>query len=156
MWYLYSNPWSYRNWPPSSFNHLFVISLWSETPFMQWVFLLEVHSIFLQRNMKLSNKACKNMKFVLFVEDFRVLLYRCRSSHFLQRSSSWHWVDECTDYKKLLLNGWSHKLTNRGTPKFLTLKHIQHDRSNKLGLNKYWEKTRHHVCSSWKFSLKLF
>jgi len=98
--------------------------------------------------MKLSNKACKNMKFVLFVEDFGVLLYRCRSSHFLQRSSVDIELMNVQITKNSLMDDQSHKVTNRGTPKFLTLKNIEHGRSNKLGLNKYREKTRHHVCSS--------
>ena len=50
--------------------------------------------------------------------------------------------------KNLLMDDQSHKVTNRGTPKFLTLKNIEHDRSNKLGLKKYRKKTTHHVCSS--------
>lgn len=41
------------------------------------------------------------MKFVfLFVKEFRVLLYLCRSSKFLQRTSSWRWFDECRDYNQ--------------------------------------------------------
>lgn len=41
----------------------------------------------------------RGVKFVfLFVKEFRVLLYHCRSSKFLQRTSSWRWFDQCKDY----------------------------------------------------------
>lgn len=68
---------------------LFQICLWPK--FNQWFFF---------KNEEGNNDGFqRGVKFVfLFVKEFRVLLSHCRSSKFLQRTSSWRWFDECKDY----------------------------------------------------------